>query len=657
MIALDRKGSLLRAYTTPDGRWRLPVKLEDVDPVYIEILLAFEDRRFWSHSGVDGRAVVRAALQAISSGRVVSGASTLTMQVARLLARRHERTLDGKLTQAIHALQMERKLSKRQILNLYLRMAPFGGNIEGVRAASLAYFGKEPRHLSIAQAALLVALPQSPETRRPDRHRKTARAARDRVLDIAVSQGVVTAAAAKRAKHEPVPRLRKRFPMLAAHLTDSKFQEQPNVAVHRLTIDARLQRDLENLVRAGARRQGQKLSAALIVVDHKTGEVLAHVGSAGYLNASRLGAIDMTKAIRSPGSALKPFIYGQAFDLGIVHPETLIEDRPTRFGVYAPQNFGKDFRGTVSIREALASSLNIPAVKVLEAVGPQRFVAQIQKAGISLRLPGEAKPNLSVALGGLGMSLEDLTMLYVALARGGTPIALSTSLNAATPARAAPTGAVRAILRPESADAITRILRSAPPPPNARGGSIAFKTGTSYGFRDAWAVGYDGRHVIGVWVGRADGTATPDLVGRTAAAPILFDAFWRLSKTRAPFAKPKTRMRMRMVRAPQDLPPPLRRFDRDQLRNPAAAYIEPPLQISFPPDRSEIAVDTGNPLVILKAEGGRLPLTWMADGVPISSPALAREIAFRPRGQGFVKLVVMDAQGRTDRVTVRLSND
>lgn len=653
VTAVDRNGTLLRAYTTSDGLWRLPVSPGDVDPLYLNMLLAFEDRRFWMHPGVDPIAAARATFQLVRYGRIVSGASTLSMQVARLVARKHERTLNGKLRQAVHALQLESEFDKQAILSLYLRLAPFGGNLEGVRAASLAYFGKEPRRLSAAQAALLVALPQSPENRRPDRNPNAARAARNRVLDIAVERGVITREAADRAKREPVPEQRHPFPLLAAHLADAEVARRPDVRVHRLTIHAKLQRDLEGIAAEGARRSGAKLSAAIVAADHRTGEVLARVGSAGYLDRGRLGPIDMAVATRSPGSALKPFIYGLAFDRGLAHPETLIEDRPTRFGTYEPENFGETFQGTVSIREALAASLNVPAVKVLEAVGPGRLFAHLRRAGANIVLPGDAEPNLAVALGGAGISLIDLTTLYAALARNGEQVGFRHALGEA----AAPETAGEpppALLTPINAYEITRILRSAPPPPNARGGGIAFKTGTSYGHRDAWAIGYDGQHVIGVWVGRADGSSTPELVGRTSAAPILFDAFRAISKERVPFGKPEN---LPAQISAADLPPPLKRFERDSFRSARSPFLDPPVRIAFPPDRSEIAVSSTSRVLVLKANGGALPLTWLADGVPIDQPTMERTLAFEPGSKGFVKLMVLDARGRADRVTVRLAED
>ncbi len=661
VTVLDRENRLLRAFTTKEGRWRLPLEVDEVDPRYLAILMAFEDKRFYEHAGVDPLAMLRAAYLLVRHGTIISGGSTLTMQVARLLEGRHVRTAAGKLHQMARALQLEAHLSKDEILRLYLRLAPFGGNIEGVRAASLAYFGKEPRHLSVGEAALLVALPQSPEARRPDRHADTARRARDHVLDHAVEAGVIPKAEAERAKGERVPTARLRFMQLAPHLSETEVTTHPATRIHRMTLDRELQTAVEQLTAQQTRLLGPRLSAAVLVVDHATGEVLAHVGSAGYLDKDRQGAIDMTSAIRSPGSALKPFIYGLAFENGLAHPETLIEDRPTRFGTYRPENFDEDFHGTVSIREALGNSLNVPAVKALAAVGPGRLVGRFRRAGIAPQFPRNTEPSLAVALGGVGVTLKDLAALYTALARGGDPIPLvwrhSDVTGDATEASAAPAAADHArnrLLTPVAAWYVTDILKDAPPPPNTKGGAIAYKTGTSYGYRDAWAVGYDGRHVVAVWVGRPDAAATPGLMGRLAAAPILYDTFARISERRAPFASAPAGA---IKEGNAALPPPLKRF-RDTGDGAVVAegpFLEPPVLISFPPDRSEldVAEREAEPLV-LKAEGGALPLTWLVDGNPVSTDPFRREATWQPDGRGFARLTVIDARGRADRVTVRL---
>jgi penicillin-binding protein 1C len=649
VTVLDRNDRLLRAYTTADGRWRLPLEPKDVDSRYLAMLIAFEDKRFRSHHGVDAWATARATWQLIRHQRIVSGGSTLTMQVARLLQGEHERSAAGKVRQALRALDLERRFSKDAILRFYLRLAPFGGNLEGVRAASLAYFGKEPRRLSLAEAALLVALPQSPELRRPDRFPEAARHARNRVLAHAAAKGVISHEDAGRAMAEPMPTARREFPMFAPHLTDAEVEKNKTRLVHRLTLDRDVQANFEQLAREHANALGGRLSAALIALDHRTGEIIAHVGSAGYLDEERFGAVDMASAVRSPGSTLKPLIYGLAFEAGFAHPETLIEDRPSRFGLYVPKNFDQDWHGTVTVRMALAQSLNIPAVKVLEAIGPSKLVGRLQQAGIDPVLPKGAEPNLAIALGGVGLRLVDLATLYADLARGGEPVAL-THRRDAVETQKSQSG--QRLLSAVAAWYVSDILRNAPAPANAKPGQIAYKTGTSYGFRDAWAVGYDGRHTIAAWVGRPDGTSTPGLAGRTAAAPILFDAFARLSPRRAPLAAAPAGV---VQVAGRDLPPPLKRFREANDEATLGPYLEPPVHIAFPPDRAELDVeDSEGGGVIVKAEGGALPLIWLVDGVPIDSDPMRREAELPAGGRGFHKLSVIDARGRADRVTIRL---
>ena len=655
---IDRHGVLLRAFTTPEGRWRLPVERSDVDQRYLAMLMAFEDRRFNSHWGADPIAFARAAYQLVKHRRLVSGGSTLTMQVARLLEGEHEKTAMGKLRQIVRALQIEATLPKDEIIRLYLRLAPFGGNLEGVRAASWAYFGKEPRRLAIGEAALLVALPQAPGLRRPDRYAGAARVARGRVLARAVAAGIITVDEAARANKEIVPTQRAEFPKLAPHLAEAEVARRPDVNVHRLTLARDIQASLETLARGHVRGLGERLSAAIMVVEHRSGEVVAHVGSSDYFDEKRLGAVDMTAAVRSPGSTLKPIIYGLGFEGGIAHPETLIEDRPSRFGAYSPKNFDQEFHGTVTIREALAQSLNIPAVKVLNAVGPSRLVARFKRIGVTPVLPGDGEPTLAVALGGVGLRLTDLAQIYAALARGGEAVAVEWVSDGPPLAGSSRNPTVRGapeqrprLLTPVAAWYVTDILKDAPPPPSAVGGRIAYKTGTSYGYRDAWAVGYDGRYTIAVWVGRPDGASTAGLTGRAAAAPLLFDAFARLGQTRVPLASaPVGTLRGSGAALPQ----PLKRFVEESEERNTGAFLDPPVQIAFPPDRAEVEVAGEGVPVVLKAEGGALPLTWLVDGAPIPEAKGAREIEWQPDGRGFVKLSVIDAKGRVDRVTVRL---
>ena len=648
VTVLDRNDRLLRAYTAKDGRWRLPVEVKAVDQRYIAMLIAYEDKRFRAHHGVDPLAIARAGWLLVRHGRIVSGGSTITMQVARLLIGEHERSLWGKFRQMLLALRLDWRFSKDEILALYLRLAPFGGTLEGLRAASLAYFGKEPRRLSVAEAALMVAIPQSPELRRPDRYPISARKARNRVLARMHAAGIITAEEAARANGERVPHLRRDFAMLAPHLSDSQIELHPGRTIHRLTLDASAQANVELLVREYLATLGPRLSAAVVVVDHRTGEVIVHVGSPGLLDADRFGAVDMALAIRSPGSTIKPIIYGLAFELGLAHPETLIEDRPARFGVYVPKNFDSDWHGTISIRTALNQSLNIPAVKVLEALGAGRLYGRLQQAGVQPVLPKGTDPSLAIALGGLGLRLTDLAALYAALANGGESIVLRHD-RTATIRRKSDTPR---LLSEVAARYIAEILCQATPPANAKLGLLCYKTGTSYGFRDAWSVGFDGRYAIAVWVGRPDGASTSGLTGRTAAAPLLFDAFSRIAMRPEPL-RPAPSGMLRVANS--DLPPPLKRFREMRAEESGASpYLDPPVRIAFPPDRSELELDDSDATVVLKADGGTLPLTWLVDGNPVEADPTRREVEVPGVSRGFLNLSVIDANGRTDRITVRL---
>ena len=641
---VDRNGQLLRPFTT-DGRWRLPVTLDQVDRRFIDMLIAYEDQHFAEHHGIDWRGMARAAVQfAGAGGRIVSGGSTLTMQVARLLETGSTRSLEAKLRQMVHADRLERDLSKDQILDLYLTIAPYGGNIEGVRAASLAYFGKEPTRLTTAESALLVALPQSPEARRPDVNPVAARRARDMVLDRMVGAGLMIAEEAEAAKSEPMPTMRREFPMLAAHLAQEAVAADPTARTIPLTIERKLQHSLERLGATRATPLGDEVSVAIVVADQQTGDILASVGSAGLLKSASDGFVDMTRAVRSPGSTLKPLIYGLGFELGLAHPESLIEDRTTAFGAYVPVNFDNFTRGTVTIHQALVESLNIPAVIVLDAVGTARLVARMKRANAVPQLPDETAPGLAVGLGGVGVTLRDLVSIYASIARGGTPVRLHDGIATAGDANAAP------VLDPVAAWYVTSILRDVPPPTTGLSGRIAFKTGTSYGYRDAWAIGYDGKHVVGVWVGRPDGVPVPGISGIKAAAPILFEAFDRLGPA-TPFASPPPGV---IVAANPDLPEPLRRF-----RHPNDNRVarDPAPEIAFPEDGTDLDLGSrtgdGQPLVV-KVRNGAPPFTFFANGAPFEQSAFTRQGIWTPDGPGYVTVSVVDAKGRSDKVKVFL---
>jgi penicillin-binding protein 1C len=648
VAVMDRHGDLLRPFTTKDGRWRLPVSRGDVDPRFLQMLIAYEDRHFSDHNGIAWTSMARAAGQFIGAGgRVVSGGSTLTMQVARLLEGQPTRNWQGKLRQMVHANRLEADLTKDEIIDLYLTLAPYGGNIEGIRAASLAYFGKEPNRLTTAEAALLVALPQSPEARRPDRDPLAAQRNRNMVLDRLVAVGALDGEEAEAAKREPVPEARRAFPMLAPHMAEQAAKGQPQARAITLTIDKQLQDALERLGTARARTIDPKVSVAIVAADITSGDILASVGSAGLLQTESDGFVDMTTAIRSPGSTLKPLIYGLAFELGLAHPQSLIEDRPTAFGGYVPVNFDKFNRGTVTIHDALTESLNIPAVIVLDAIGPARLVSRLRRAHADPRLPVNTAPSLAVGLGGVGISLRDLVSVYAAMANGGVPVIL----NDGTGIRPEAAGALPNVLDPVAAWYVSDILADVPPPLNGSPGRIAYKTGTSYGYRDAWAVGFDGKTVIGVWVGRPDGAPVPGLSGITAAAPILFEAFDRLGDRKSPLPRAP---RGALIASNTELPLPLRRFrhpDDDKVAREAAP------EIAFPGDGVDVDLALGtadaSPLMV-KVRNGVPPFTYFANGAPFGQSAFARQNIWTPDGPGYVTLSVVDAEGRGDAVTVFL---
>jgi penicillin-binding protein 1C len=520
LVVLARDGTPLRAFPDRQHIWRHPVTLDEVSPLYLEALVQYEDRAFWWHPGVNPWALVRAGWQWLSSGRVVSGGSTLTMQVARILEPA-PRTVGGKLRQIARALQLELRYSKREILAIYINHAPMGGVLQGVEAASRAYLGKPSRRLTHADAALLAVLPQGPSLLRPDRHPQRARDARDKVLQrLAVRWGE---AAIKDALMEPAAALAIREPLLAPLLAERLQRAHRGKARIESHIDPNVQTAVELLLADRARALPPRVSAAALVVDNTTLEVLAYAGSADYGDDQRFSHVDMVRAARSPGSTLKPFLYAFALDDGLIHSESLLADVPQSFSGYQPGNFQQSFHGPVSVSEALVRSLNVPAVEVLERLDPVRFVALLRRGGLRLEMPRGATPNLSVILGGAGAKLEDLVGAYTSLARGG--IAGKPRFTPEQPleeARMMSAGAayiVRDIL--ESGGPIGRAVDAGAG--GARG--IAWKTGTSFGFRDAWAVGVSDRYTVGVWVGRPDGTPNPGHFGANTAAPLLVDVF------------------------------------------------------------------------------------------------------------------------------------
>ena len=637
---VDANGRLLRAFTTSDGKWRLKTSVDDVDPVYLALLKAYEDRRFDGHWGVDPLAALRAAEQWINRGRIVSGASTLSMQAARLLEPElfrigPRRTLGTKLLQSARALQLEWRYSKREVLGIYLTLAPMGSNLEGVRAASFAYFGKEPKHLNAAEAALLVAIPQSPERRRPDRSPAAAQAARERVLERGFQHEVIDASLRDLASSRPVPNRRLAMPLHAPHLSAWLAGQSPGAVVP-TTIRFELQSAMLQLAREERGRIADRPDIAIVAVDNRTGTVVAWQGGSDYFG--RAGQVDLVRAHRSPGSALKPLIYAMAFDDRVLHPESLIEDVPVRFRDWLPRNFDRDHQGAVTVRRALQQSLNVPAVLALEKVGPQRFLSTLRTAGAAPGLPpGDTGASLGIALGSVTVSPLEMAGLYAGLARGGefAPPAIRRDRTAREPVR---------LIGPAAVWYVGDVLAEAPLPDGfanlpvgLRERRIAYKTGTSAGFRDAWAAGYSANWTVVVWVGHADGTSRPGQLGRHAALPVLLKAFSRLP-AEDNIAKPPPPDVLR-VASWRDLPVRLRSL------GPTA---EPgSLRIAYPPADARIEL-AGREAVPLTAKGGKGSLRWLIDGRPIDGTKWV------PDGPGMVRVAVVDEAGHSSAVTVRI---
>jgi penicillin-binding protein 1C len=631
---VDANGRLLRAFTTADGKWRLKTTVDDVDPVYLALLKAYEDRRFDDHWGVDPLAAIRAASQWIERDRIVSGASTISMQAARLLESR-PRGLLTKVIQSARALQLEWRYSKREVLAIYLTLAPMGGNLEGVRAASFAYFGKEPRQLSAAEAALLVAIPQSPERRRPDRSAKAAQAARDRVLLRGLEHGVIDQVLFDKATSRPAPDRRLAMPMQAPHLA-AWLAGQSLGAIVPTTVRFELQAALAQLVADERGQIADRPQIALVAIDNRSGGVVAWLGGADFFG--RAGQVDLVRSRRSPGSALKPLIYAIAFDDRVLHPESIVEDVPVRFRDWLPRNFDHDHMGAVTVRRALQQSLNVPAVLALEKVGPQRFLSTLRSAGVAPGLPPGDQGTLGIALGSATVSPLEMAGLYAGLANSGRfapPIVR----------RDSPKPAPVRLIGPAAAWYVGDVLAEAPLPEGFAGlpvalreRRIAYKTGTSAGFRDAWAAGYSANWTVVVWVGHANGTPRPGQLGRLAALPILFKAFSRLpAEDNHAQSPPADVLRVASYR---DLPLRMRRL------GPAAEAPDAP-RIAYPPADARIELGARE-AVPLSALGGQGALHWLIDGHPLDGTKWV------PDGPGTARVAVVDEAGHSASVTVRI---
>ena len=513
----DSQGDLLHVLMADDERYRLQTQPEDVDPTFIDLLLAYEDQRFYEHNGVDWLAMLRASWQWASRGHIISGGSTLTMQTIRLMEPK-PRTVWNKLDQMRKAIALERSHNKEQILSLYLSLAPYGSNIEGVQMASLSWFGKWANELTPAESALLVALPQSPERRRPDRFPKRADEARKIVLERALHKGIIDNKYLTTALLSPLPQRIKTMPKMAPHLA-YQLRDEGNLQA-KTTLNAEYQATLNAIAQLTQLKPSTNM--AMILANAKTGEIHAYIGSQSYTDVNRFGAVDYSQAIRSPGSTLKPFIYAQAASEQLIHLNGITKDERINIQGYQPQNLNRRFYGDITIGEALQRSLNIPAVKVLHKLGPERFKSKLAQANIPLR-QGEGLP---IALGGAGLTLHELVSLYTALGNEGKVTKISTSPANVIKARAK----AQPLFGAEEIAQINHLLSN-----NTAGAgrlhgrikrqAIAYKTGTGPGGSDAWAIGTNGDYVVGIWIGSPTGDYLAKNTGLGQSVPVMNKVF------------------------------------------------------------------------------------------------------------------------------------
>ena len=622
-VLKDRNGALLNVRTVEAGTWRMPVDIDELDPAFIEALLYIEDKRFYYHSGVDGSAVLRALKSWKDQGKVVSGASTLTMQLVRQYKPR-PRTIRSKVIESFEALRFELHFSKDEILSQYLTRISYGGNIEGVEAASRIYFGKSPRYLSPDEIALLIALPQAPEARRPDRHAQAAKLGRNRILKRLHAGDLIDGNSYEQSRLAPIPLEKEGLPQ-QAWLTAQKLSREGDVV--QSWIDPSLQTDLEYRLKTYVAEQPQTVNASAILVHADTRQVRAHAAIGRRDHDG--GWLDMTAAIRSPGSTLKPFVYGLGMDDGLIGRDTLVKDAPSRFGSYMPENFDRRYYGEVTVSQALQHSLNIPAVGILDKVGGRRLDQSLRAAGADASQSGPetegGSAGLALALGGTGLRATDLAMLYTAIANNGIAGPLSWTEDDQ------PRPNNFELLQSDTAKSILDIMAAAPRPRGSMPAhlgqdipTVAYKTGTSYGFRDSWAAGISGDYVVVVWVGRPDGGPRPGVTGREAAAPLLFDIADRLPRNRASYHGVQASETAERLRSAQDIAP----------------------VILFPMNKTEIAISNlGDPdesVDLLVQASGNATRVYV-DSRPIEKTR--HGYRFVPQSEGFYKLKVVDAAG------------
>jgi len=537
-VIYDNSHNILRAFTNNKDQWLIPTTLDEVNPDLINATIAIEDKRFFDHPGVDAGAVLRAVKLNILNKRVISGASTITMQVVRLLAQK-DRSMKNKIIEAVHAIYLDMTLSKEEILKLYLEIAPYGGNIHGVKSASMRYFRKLPKDLSLSECALLAGLPQSPSRLCPDRHPERAKKRRDMVLDAMLKNNFITEDQHDTAISSPVVAGNYSFPFKAPHFArfiKNKFKNSPNIFT---TLDSNIQYFAETILKEKVEelKPYGVTNGAIVVIENKTGAVKAMVGSADFFSEKDSGQVNGALSRRCPGSTLKPFTYALAFEKGLLAPNSLLDDSPIQYNGYMPLDYDKEYRGEVTVKQALIDSLNIPAVEVLDMVGYSNLYYLLEMLGVSTLNRAPEYYGLSLTLGSCEVKLLELANAYAALARLGEykPLSLRGSkATEATPKQVLSQSTCYQIADVLSdskrleAIGIYRDEKNCP--------KVAFKTGTSYDHKDAWTIAYNPEYTIGVWLGNFSGRSSYALTGIEAATPVavrLFD--WLYTNKQAPW--------------------------------------------------------------------------------------------------------------------------
>ena len=505
-VVKSRGEKILELRLSKSGHWREAVRLSEIDPQLIELLIAYEDNRFWKHHGVDPFAILRALKDFLVTGRITSGASTLTMQTARLMRPElGNRSFFVKLHQMMEALRIEAHWTKDEILEAYFTLAPYGGNIEGIIAASEAWFQKPPIQLTVSEAALLVALPQSPEARRPDRNPMRAFEAKSRVLETIQDRLSFSAQEIAEYKTEAVPTRRHLPSSHAPHFID-RFEHQ--VFRHPSTLDKEWQILVNKIVFNSTKQFPEPINVAAMVVERKTGKVRAYVGSSDYLSQVRKGGVNYLKAVRSPGSTLKPFIYAKALQRNLIAIDEVFEDVAIQIAGYSPTNFDQSFSGEVTLQEALVRSLNIPAITTLEKINVTAFENDL-RSYLGNNFAPSNYAGLSLAVGGFYMTAENLMALYLEFANPGLSSGLTFFENNEK-------NNENFLFEAGSSKAIQNMLIQF----DGTGRKVAFKTGTSHNRQDAWTVQLTEHHIVLAWLGTPDNEPTKMLSGRSAAFPI-----------------------------------------------------------------------------------------------------------------------------------------